>query len=61
MLKLPQSSFDRKHFIIVGILVLLGTVALGFFPVSYTQLDVYKRQPNFPTRSATELPHSRRR
>ncbi len=31
MLKLPQSSFDRKHFIIVGILVLLGTVALGFF------------------------------
>jgi len=31
MLKLPQSSTDRKHFVIVGALVLVTTIALGFF------------------------------
>lgn len=31
MLKLPQSSTDRKHFVIVSALVLVGTVILGFF------------------------------
>ena len=31
MLKLPQSYADRKHFFIVGALVLIGTVVLGFF------------------------------
>jgi cytochrome c oxidase subunit 2 len=31
MLKLPQSSTDRKHFFIVSALVLVGTVILGFF------------------------------
>jgi cytochrome c oxidase subunit 2 len=31
MLKLPQTSSDRRHFIIVGILTLVGTVVLGFF------------------------------
>lgn len=31
MLKLPQTSTDRRHFIIVGILTLVGTIILGFF------------------------------
>ncbi|MCL4830281.1 MAG: hypothetical protein KJZ95_23190, partial [Caldilinea sp.] len=31
MLKLPQSSTDRKHFVIVGALVLITTIVLGFF------------------------------
>ncbi|MFN3980064.1 MAG: cytochrome c oxidase subunit II [Caldilinea sp.] len=31
MLKLPQSSTDRKHFVIVGALVLIATIVLGFF------------------------------
>jgi len=31
MLKLPQSSTDRKHFVIVGALVVIATIALGFF------------------------------
>lgn len=31
MLKLPQTSTDRRHFLIVGILTLIGTVILGFF------------------------------
>lgn len=31
MLKLPQSYSDRKHFLIVGALVAIVTVALGFF------------------------------
>ena len=31
MLKLPQSSTDRKHFVIVGALVVVGTIILGFF------------------------------
>jgi cytochrome c oxidase subunit 2 len=30
MLKLPQSSTDRKHFVIVGALVLIVTILLGF-------------------------------
>mgnify|MGYP006988481880 CR=1 FL=1 len=28
---MPQSYADRKHFFIVGALVLIGTVVLGFF------------------------------
>ncbi|MBE2241092.1 MAG: cytochrome c oxidase subunit II [Caldilineaceae bacterium] len=31
MLKLPQSSTDRKHFMIVGALVVVTTIILGFF------------------------------
>jgi cytochrome c oxidase subunit 2 len=31
MLKLPQSYSDRKHFLIVGALVVIGTIVLGFF------------------------------
>lgn len=34
MLKLPHTSTDRKHFIIVGALVLVWTVILGFFLIA---------------------------
>lgn len=42
MLKLPQTSTDRRHFIIVGVLTLITTVVLGFFMLAILPIKAQK-------------------
>ena len=55
MLKLPQSSGDRKHFFIVGALVLVGTIVLGFFLLAILPIKAQASVQAEPIRWLFEL------
>ena len=42
----------------IGAFILIYLIAMGIYPVSYTHLDVYKRQIYYITKSARKLQES---